>query len=406
MTDSLLRPAIAAGIALVLTLVVGWVADRSLRRVAARHPRTPLWPLLRRCRLPLQLTVVTGTLTASQPTADLTPNHQSVVQHALLLVTIGSTAWLISRVLTAVVEPTITRYAAVSRDYARVRRVRTQATLIRRVLNASVTVLALAIMLMTFPQARTAGTSMLASAGVLGIVIGIGAQSTLGNVFAGMQIALDDSVRIGDVVVYNGEWGTIEEITLTYVVLLTWDERRIVMPVSKFAGESFENWSRRDPRMTGTVFLHLDHRAPVDELRAELRRIVEASAFWDGRAQALQVTDSTPSTILLRALMTAKDAEALWELRCEVREKLIAHIAEHHPYALPRITTGPAAAPGAADPAADPAAALRAAGDGAAQGPGDGSPGLRRLTDPRGKTGRQPMPGQRRARPSREDPDR
>lgn len=389
MTDSLLRPLIAAASALVLTGLVGWGVDRALRRIAARHPGTPLWPLLRRCRIPLQVTVVCGALTASQPTADLTPDHQGFVQHTLLLVTIGSTAWLASRVLTAVVEPTITRYAAVSRDYARVRRVRTQATLIRRVLNAAVMVVALAIMLMTFPQARTAGTSMLASAGVLGIVLGIAAQSTLGNVFAGLQIALGDAVRIGDVVVFNGEWGTIEEITLTYVVLLTWDERRIVMPVSHFASEPFENWSRRDTRMTGTVFLHLDHRIPVPRLREELARIMEESPHWDGRAWGLQVTDTTPSTVELRALVTAKDAGELWDLRCEVRERLVAYVAEHHPYALPRVTTAPPE---------------EASEEGRRDGHRTG--GGRVLTVPRGMSAPSTKPGPQRVRPSREAPDR
>jgi small-conductance mechanosensitive channel len=343
MTASLLRPLLAAAGAVVLTVAVGWAADRVLRLLAGRHSHSPLWHLLSRCRLPLQLTVGTSSLLAAGPMTELVPRHQGTVQHALLLTAIGSSAWLASRVLAAVIEPSVTRYAAVSRDVARVRRVRTQVTLIRRVLTATFTVIALAVMLMTFPQARAAGTSVLASAGVLGIVVGIAAQSTLGNLFAGLQIAFGDMVRIGDVVVFNGEWGTVEEITLTYVVLLTWDERRIVMPVSHFAGEPFENWSRRDTRMTGTVLFHLDHATPVDALRAELGRVVERSPDWDGRAWNLVVTDTTPSTIQVRALATAKDPDSLWRLRCEIREKLIAFVRERHPYALPRIATSPVA---------------------------------------------------------------
>lgn len=345
MTESLLRPLISTGSALVLTALVGWVVDRTLQRAAARHPRASLWPLLRRCRIPLQLTVVTALLLAAAPTAGLMPRHQDTVQHALLLGLIASSAWLTSRVLAAAIEPPVTRFAATSTDYARVRRVRTQVTLIRRILTVTVTVITLAVMLMTFPQARAAGTSVLASAGVLGIVVGIAAQSTLGNLFAGLQIAFGDIVRIGDVVVFEGEWGTVEEITLTYVVLLTWDERRVVMPVSYFAGNPFENWSRRDTRMTGTVFLHVDHSAPVPELREQLRKVVEASPYWDRRDWSLLVTDTTPTTIQVRALLTAKDADAVWNLRCEVREQLVAYLREHHPYALPRVPTAPAAAP-------------------------------------------------------------
>lgn len=343
MTESLLRLIITTASALVLTGLIGWGADRLLQRFAARHPETPLWPLLRRCRIPLQLTVVTTLLLASEPLADVAPDQRGTIRHALLLVAIASTAWLAARAVAAAIEPSVTRYAAVSTDYARVRRVRTQVTLIRRVLTVTVTVIAIAVMLMTFPPLRAAGTSVLASAGVLGIVLGIAAQSTLGNLFAGLQIAFGDTVRIGDVVVFEGEWGTVEEITLSYLVLLTWDERRIVMPVSYFAGNPFENWSRRDASMTGTVFFHLDHSAPVQAMREELRRIVESSTHWDGRNQGLVVTDTTPSTMEVRALVTAKDADTIWSLRCEVREQLIAYLRERHPYALPRITTAPAA---------------------------------------------------------------
>lgn len=344
MTESLLRPVLAAGSALLLTVVVGLAADRVLRRLAGRQPQTSLWPLLRRCRLPLQLTVATASLRAAGPHSGLTTRHQGVIQHALLLVAIACTAWLVSRVVAAVVEPSVTRYAAISHDVARVRRVRTQVTLIRRVLTATTTVIAVAVMLMTFPQARAAGTSVLASAGVLGVVVGIAAQSTLGNLFAGLQIAFGDMVRIGDMVVLDGQTGTIEEITLTYVVLLTWDERRVVVPVSRFAGEPFENWSRRSSRKTGTVLLHLDHSVPVEQLRAELGRIVEGSPHWDGRAWSLVVVDATPTTVQLRALATAADPDALWSLRCDIRERLIAYVRDHHPYALPRLAT--AQAPG------------------------------------------------------------
>lgn len=344
MTESLMRLLISTGSAVALTLVIGWAVDRALQRVGARHPRSALWPLLRRVRMPLQLTVCVALVLAATPTSGLSRTHRELLQHGLLLVLIACSGWLAARVIAAAVEPSVTRYAAVSTDYARVRRVRTQVTLIRRVLTVTVTVIAIAVMLMTFPQARAAGTSVLASAGVLGIVVGIAAQSTLGNVFAGLQIAFGDTVRIGDVVVFEGEWGTVEEITLTYVVLLTWDERRIVMPVSHFTGNPFENWSRRDTRMTGTVFFHLDHSAPIAELREHLRKVVESSPYWDKRDWSLLVTDTTPTSIQVRALVTASDADTVWNLRCEVRENLIAFLREHHPYALPRLVTAPAPA--------------------------------------------------------------
>ena len=179
---------------------------------------------------------------------------------------------------------------------------------------------------------RALGTSMLASAGVLGIVAGIAAQSTLGNLFAGLQIAFGDMVRIGDTVVVDGEWGTVEEITLTFLTVRTWDERRITMPVSYFTSKPFENWSRGGAQMTGTVFFHLDHSAPVEELRAAAagdatgeRRLGRAQpgAWWSPTPR--------PSTIEVRAAVTARDSDDLWTLRCAVRERLITWLQRRAP---------------------------------------------------------------------------
>jgi small-conductance mechanosensitive channel len=210
------------------------------------------------------------------------------------------------------------------------------------VFTAVVTVIAVASMLFTFPAMRTVGASVLASAGIIGIVAGVAAQATLANLFAGLQIAFGDMVRIGDTVVVDGEWGVVEEITLTFLSVRTWDERRITMPVSYFTSKPFENWSRGDPRMTGTVFFHLDHATPVDAMRKRLLEILEQAAEWDRRAWGLVVIDTTPTTIQVRALVTAKDADDIFTLRCIVREQLVDWLRCEHPYALPRINTAPA----------------------------------------------------------------
>lgn len=345
--QNVVRPVAVAGGAVVLTLAVGWVVDMALRRADAQHPETPLWDLLRRCRLPLQLVLCSALLRGSYAAAHIAPNHSAVVGQALTLVLIGACAWLVVRVTVAVVEASYSRYASSSHDRARVRRVRTQVTLIQRVVSAIVGVVAISAMLLTFPAMRTIGTSMLASAGIIGIVAGVAAQSTLANLFAGLQIAFGDLVRIGDVVVVEGEWGTVEEITLTYLVVSTWDERRITMPVSYFTSKPFENWSRGNPRMTGTVFFHLDHSTPVDLMREQLHLILKDCEQWDGRAWGLVVTDTTPSTIQVRALVTAQDSDDIWTVRCVVREQLLDWLRREHPYALPRINT--AAAPGLAE---------------------------------------------------------
>ncbi|MFJ8532560.1 mechanosensitive ion channel family protein [Streptomyces sp. NPDC093591] len=343
--ENILRPLIVIGGSVLLTVIIGWATDRLMRKADDRHSETPLWGLLRRSRIPYQLVLCTALLRASYHEADLLPEHRGAVGRVLTLVLIGATAWLAIRIAAAVVETSYSRYARVHRDAARVRRVRTQVTLIMRVVSAVVGVVAVAAMLLTFPAFRAAGASLLASAGILGIVAGVAAQSTLSNMFAGFQIAFGDMVRLGDTVVVDGEWGTVEEITLTFLTVRTWDERRITMPVSYFTSKAFENWSRGGAQMTGTVFLHLDHSAPMEKMREKLRDILRACPAWDGRDYGLVVTDSTPSTMEVRALVTAKDADDLWTVRVTVREQLIGWLAERHPYALPRVNATDAALP-------------------------------------------------------------
>ncbi|MCX4551658.1 mechanosensitive ion channel family protein [Streptomyces sp. NBC_01267] len=342
--ENVLRPLIVLGGSVVLTLLVGALADRMLRQTDARHHETPLWGMLRRCRVPLQLVLCSALLRGSfrQTGVDWLQRHEAGIGQVLTLVLIGSTGWLVLRIAAAVVESSYARYAASTHEAARVRRVRTQVTLIQRVVTAIVGTVVVAAMLLTFPAMRAAGASLLASAGVLGIVAGVAAQSTLGNLFAGLQIAFGDMVRLGDTVVVNGEWGTIEEITLTFLAVRTWDERRITMPVSYFTSQPFENWSRGGAEMTGSVYFHLDHSAPLPLMREKLQDILHECPSWDGRSWSLAVTDTTPSTLQVRAVVTAKDASDIFTLRCAVREQLIAWLNEHHPYALPRVATGPA----------------------------------------------------------------
>ncbi|PZT69712.1 mechanosensitive ion channel family protein [Streptomyces sp. SW4] len=345
--ENILRPSIVVGGSVVLTLLIGWATDLLLRKADARHPETPLWGLLRRARIPYQLVLCAALLRGSYVEAQVFPSHRVGIGRTLTLVLIASAAWLVIRIAAAVVETSYSRYAHAHarRDPARVRRVRTQVTLIMRAVSAVVSVVAVASGLLTFPEMRAAGASLLASAGVLGIVAGIAAQSTLSNMFAGFQIAFGDMVRMGDTVVVDGEWGTVEEITLTFLTVRTWDERRITMPVSYFTSKPFENWSRGTPQMTGTVFWHLDHSAPLDAMRERLRDILRECPAWDGRDYNLSVTDTTPTTMQVRALVTAKDADDVWTVRVTVREEMLRWLAAEHPYALPRVTTADAVLP-------------------------------------------------------------
>ncbi|MFR0352020.1 mechanosensitive ion channel family protein [Streptomyces sediminimaris] len=376
--ENVLRPLIVIGGSVVLTLVIGWATDQLLRKADERHRETPLWGLLRRARVPYQLVICAALLRGSYDQLQRLRDYRVGIGQALTLVLIGATAWLVVRIAAAIVETSYSHYARAHHDAARVRRVRTQVSLIMRVVTASVGVVAVAAMLLTFPAMRAAGASLLASAGIVGIVAGVAAQSTLSNMFAGFQIAFGDMVRIGDTVVVDGEWGTVEEITLTFLTVRTWDERRITMPVSYFTSKPFENWSRGGNQMTGTVFWHLDHSAPVEAMRERLRDILRECPAWDGRACGLVVTDSTPNTVQVRALVTAKDADDIWTVRVTVREQMLAWLCRNHPYALPRVNTAEAVLP-PGRPTAD--GHIGAQRDGHRSGHADGGAAARRVSE-------------------------
>jgi small-conductance mechanosensitive channel len=192
-------------------------------------------------------------------------------------------------------------------------------------------------MLMTFERVRQLGTTILASAGVVGIVVGMAAQRTIATFIAGLQIAITQPIRVDDVVIVENEWGRIEEITLTYVVVKIWDLRRLIVPITYFIESPFQNWTRTSADILGTVFVYTDYNVPVDAIREELHNILKKSEHWDGKVCVLQVTNASERTIELRALMSAADASAAWTLRCEVREKILEFIKRKYPQALPRM---------------------------------------------------------------------
>ncbi|WP_036528125.1 mechanosensitive ion channel family protein [Nocardia sp. CNY236] len=351
--QEVLQPLLVLGGTLVATVATGLLIDRLLRYTAKRHPTTRLASLLRRVQLPLQALLATAGLHFTYPAAQLESRHDEVILNVLATMAILAAVWLTVRAADAVAKNTLDQYASRTADTARVRRLHTQLTLVRRIITTVLAVTTTAVaMLVLFPDLRTLGTSLLASAGVIGIIAGVAAQSTLGNLMAGLQIAFGDSVKIGDTVVVEGEWGTVEEITLTFLTVRVWDDRRLTMPVSYFNSKPYENWSKGGPQITGTVFLYLDHSTPVAQLRAHLHTYLRTRADWDGRAWNLLVTDSTPTGIVVRASMSARNADEVWTLRCAVREELLGWLARDHAYALPKIpTTAAAAAPATATPA-------------------------------------------------------
>lgn len=257
----------------------------------------------------------------------------AVARIALILAIV----WIIVNVLGVLSGIAIERFDITAPDNRDARRAVTQISLLHRVVSITIIIIGVLVSLTTLPVVRTFGTTVLASAGILGIVAGIAGQSTLGNMIAGIQIAFSGALKIGDVVVVQNEWGTIETITLTYVVVKIWDERRLVMPVSYFVNTPFENWTRDTSQILGTVLIFVDHSIPVDKLREELVRYVSSHPLWDSRVVTLQVVNSTELAIQIRALVSASTSSNSWNLRCDVREHLISYLRDNFPGSLPRV---------------------------------------------------------------------
>ncbi len=334
--DLLALAGIAVGVSLVvaaiasLALLAGaFAATRSRARIA--EVRKPLrWPVAALAFV-IALSVSTGATGLQAGLGGGGP----VLAQLLVIAGIAAGAWLLVRLLGVASDAVLHRFSAADHG-RRARKVATQVGILRRVLAVVVVVVAFGAALFTFEAARVAGTSLLASAGLASLVAGLAAQSLLGNVFAGIQLVASDAIRVDDVVVVEGEWGTIEEITLTYVVVRIWDDRRLVLPSTYFTTTPFENWTRTTSEVMGSVELDVDWTVPVEAMREELARILDGHPQWDGRDSALQVTGAVGGSVRIRVLVTAEDGGALAGLQHDVRERLVAWLREQHPDAMPR----------------------------------------------------------------------
>lgn len=262
--------------------------------------------------------------------------HLGPLAHILLIIAIAATTWLAYTTMFILEDAARLR---VENDGASSRRFETQAQVLRRLGQVIIIFVGIAFIIFTFPAARQVMAGLLASAGIVSVIAGLAAQSTLGNVFAGLQLAFTDAIRVGDTVVAGpkGESGQIEEITLSYVVVRVWDERRLVIPSSHFTTSTFENWTRRAPKQQGTIELRLDWGAPMAQIRKEIATFLAGNDLWDGRAWDVHVTDSDKDTILVRILVSAKDSSDLFQLRAQVREHMIRWVMTHEPWARPSL---------------------------------------------------------------------
>jgi small-conductance mechanosensitive channel len=325
-------------------LAVLWLVFRAIR---ALGKRMHLWAertasLLGKVIIPileqaLQLAVPLLGIILLLPVLKLPEAWTWVTEKGLGILLIIALSFLTVRGINAVQAVVLGRHRIDVPDNASARRIHTQVSVIRKVIVAAVVIIATGSILMLFDPVRQFGTSILASAGIAGIVVGFAAQKTLGNVLAGIQIALTQPLLIDDIVVVEAEFGQIEEITLTYVTVRTWDLRRMILPITFFVEKPFQNWSRVSPEVLGTVILYLDYQAPLGELRAELKRLVENNPKWDRKVCGLQVTDTKATAVEVRALVSSTDPSTAFDLRCEVREGLIEFLRRHHPESLPRV---------------------------------------------------------------------
>jgi small-conductance mechanosensitive channel len=323
--EALLRPAAILVGSLAAGLVIHAVLVRVLRRIAVRTETGLDDSLVRHEGGPTRALVVLLAVNLALPLLTLSPSVQELVGRVVGALLVATLVWVTLRL------------DVDAADNLRARSVHTQYAILRKIVIAVAAVLALGAVLMQFERVRQLGTGILASAGIIGIIVGFAAQKSLATLFAGIQIALTQPIRIDDVVVVEGEWGRIEEITLTYVVVRIWDQRRLVLPITYFLDRPFQNWTRVSADILGTVYLYADHTIPVDEVRAELERIVADDERWDGRVCGLQVTNVTERTVELRALVSAADSGKAWDLRCAVRERLVALLQERYPECLPRL---------------------------------------------------------------------
>lgn len=316
----------AAAVTIVVTLIFRLIARRAAwPATLIARARPPFRALMLVIALWVAVTVVTPR------DADWLP----VVDRVFLILTIAAGAWLLAGLVAFAGDLALAKYRIDVPDNRVARRLRTQVLIMRRLAIALIVVVAIGSMLLTFDAVRAVGASLLASAGIASIVAGLAAQSVLANIFAGVQLVFSDALRVDDVVVVEGEWGRIGEITLSYVVVDLWDDRRLVLPCTYFTTKPFQNWTRTGSELLGAVEFDLDWRVSPGRMREELERVLAETPLWDRRASVLQVTEATGGYVRVRVLVTAHDAPTLFDLRCIVRERLVDWVQREAPGALP-----------------------------------------------------------------------
>lgn len=334
--DTALSSWIASLSILMGTLLFFFLVSFLMKRIRSRDPDSRLLRGWSKFKTPVLITLLLIDFIIIKELYHLGEAATSTVNHIIKVAFIFSITWLIIKGIHLVRETILRQYDIEDSDNLKARSVYTQFRVLERILIFVVILIAVAVALMTFDGIKRIGISLFASAGVAGIVIGFAAQKMLGNILAGFQIALTQPIRLDDVVIVENEWGKIEEINLTYVVVRIWDMRRLILPTTYFIEKPFQNWTRVSADILGTVYIYTDYHMPVDQLRSAFKEILKSTKLWDGKVSVMQVTDATDRAMEIRALMSAPDSSTAWDLRVLVREKLIAYLQEHFPDSLPR----------------------------------------------------------------------
>lgn len=335
MENEFLRDVIIISAFMIGAAIAHFIFFRILRTIFYRNKGfDPI--LLKKANFPaLTLTIIFG-ITLALPLTNLEVYLTPSLRHILSILIIFFTAWLLIQSIAIGRAVILSRFEIESQDNLRARKVYTQLRILERIMIFLIILISIGIILMTFDTIRQIGVSLLASAGLAGIIIGFAAQKAIATMLAGFQIAITQPIRIDDVVIVDGEWGRIEEINLTYVVVKIWDERRLIVPTTYFIENNFQNWTRTSADILGTIFIYTDYTVDFEALRNEFLAITKAEEKWDKRVAVMQVTDSTEKSVQVRFLVSARDAGTAWDLRVNVREKLIKYLQEKHPNALPR----------------------------------------------------------------------
>ncbi len=335
--------ALISALPLTYKIIIGFVITAiiyfSIIGILKRFGKNPdyLLPVafFNRVKIPLALLMLTIFLNYVYKSASIEDGYTQLLSALLKIGYVISITWLVISGMRAVVRRLVAKQDLTASDNLRARKVFTQLKILERVVSFIIILLAAGILLMSFENIRQIGVSVLTSAGIAGIIIGFAAQKALSTLLAGIQIAFTQPIRLDDVVIVEGEWGTIEEINLTYVVVKIWDKRRLVVPTTYFIEKPFQNWTRNSADILGTIFIYANYKISVDVLREAQTAILKTTTLWDGQVDIIQVTNATKDMIEMRSLVSAKDSPTAWDLRVYVREKLIDFLQKNYPDQIP-----------------------------------------------------------------------